>query len=151
MDPYKFLEDFEKKTSRMQEQLAESQEAFANARSEASSPDGAVTVVVAGGGSIESLKLSPKAVQLSHTVLADQIMSTIRSAQVGAARAVQDSMRPIIGDGEAASFLDEQVERGIAQIQQSEHAPGTEPTRSTVEDIDLDDFDDDWDPRGGRR
>ncbi|WP_187352048.1 YbaB/EbfC family nucleoid-associated protein [Allosaccharopolyspora coralli] len=152
MDPHKFLADFERKSEQMQQQLAESQEQLASARSEVTSSDGTVTVTVAGGGGIESLTLSPKATQLAHTVLADRIMDTIRQAQVEAARSVQESMRPLLGDGEGMDFLTEQVDQGIARMQRSEHAPGTEPRRSAVEDIELDwdDDEDDWDERGGR-
>lgn len=150
MDPYRFLEDFERRTNQVQEQLEQSQEALAGARSEATSPDGAVSVTVAGGGSIESLKLSPNAMRQGHDELGRAIIETIRTAQAQAARAVQESMRPLLGDGEAMSFLTEQVEAGIAQRNAAGEAPSS-PRRSGVEDIELDDDFDDWEPRGGRR
>ncbi|RCW45075.1 DNA-binding protein YbaB [Halopolyspora algeriensis] len=153
MDPYQFLADFENKTTRMQQQLERSQEALAGASSRATSDDGTVTVTVAGGGSIESLELGPKAMELGHTKLASTIMATIRRAQQQAAREVQESMRPLLGDGEAMNFLGEQVEAGIARLQPDEEESGqdTGSRRESVSEMDLghDDGDDDWD--GGHR
>ncbi|MDR7301013.1 YbaB/EbfC family nucleoid-associated protein [Haloactinomyces albus] len=154
MDPYKFLEDFENKAGQMQQQLEQSQEAFANARSRASSDDGSVTVAVAGGGSIESLDLGPKAMELGHTKLASTIMATIRKAQEQAAREVQESMRPLLGDGAAMSFLNEQVEAGIARLQpDEEESAGTGSRRGEAPEMDLgrNDWDDDWDGGDRRR
>lgn len=95
----------------MQEQLEQSQEAMANARGEVTSEDGTVTVAVAGGGSFQSIDLTPKSLELGHTKLASTITATIHKAQSEAARAVQESMRPLLGDGDAMSFLGEQVGR----------------------------------------
>lgn len=153
MDPYQFLEDFERKASEMQQQLEQSQEAMANARSEASSDDGTVTVTVAGGGSIQSIDLTPKALELGHTKLASTIMSTIHKAQAQAAREVQESMRPLLGDGDAMSFLGEQVEAGIARLQPEEESEQA-PRRGNAPEMDIepDDYDD-WNQRrrGGRQ
>ncbi len=85
MDPYQYLAGFESKANRMQEQLEQSQEAFSNARGEASSSDGSVTVTVAGGGGIESIDLTARSLELGHTKLASTIMETIRQAQSQAA------------------------------------------------------------------
>ena len=110
-----------------------------------------MTVVVAGGGSIESLELGPKSTQLGHEALGRLIIETIRTAQAQAARAVQESMRPLLGDGEAMSFLTEQVEAGIARADAA--GEPREPRRPAVQDMDLGDYDefDDWNQRGGRR
>jgi DNA-binding protein YbaB len=155
VDPYQFLDDFENKAKQMQQQLAQSEEAFANARSEASSPDGSVTVVVAGGGAIESLQLSPKSVQLGHQELASKIIQTIRTAQTQAARAVEDSMRPLLGEGEGMNFLSEQVAAGIAKADAAPEPTENAPAQRgrAAQEVDLDEFDDEWDDwgRGGRR
>lgn len=149
MDPYSFLEDFERTAEQMQQQLAQSQEAFDNARGEARSSDGSVTVIVAGGGSIETLRLSPAAMKLGHEALARSIIETIRSAQAQAAHAVQDSMRPLLGEGAGMDFLSEQVEAGIAKADAAGAAP---ERRESLPEVDIDEDDpDDWDPRGGRR
>ncbi len=156
VDPYQFLEDFERKASEMQQQLEQSQEAMANARSEASSDDGTVTVAVAGGGSIQSIDLTPKSLELGHTKLASTIMATIHKAQAQAARELQESMRPLLGDGDAMSFLGEQVEAGIARLQPEDDDPGDSPARrqgnAPEMDVAVDDYDD-WNQRrrGGRQ
>lgn len=157
MDPYQFLEDFERKASQMQEQLEQSQEAMANARSEATSEDGTVTVTVAGGGSIQSIDLTPKSLELGHTKLASTIMATIHQAQSEAARAVQESMRPLLGDGDAMSFLGDQVEAGIAKLQpdsEEDESESAASRRGTAPEFDVepDDYDD-WNQRrrGGRQ
>lgn len=115
-DPHQHLADFEQHLQRAQQQVDAIQTAFRDARTTATSPDGAVTVTVASGGRIESLQLSPKADSLGHTALGATIMTTIRKAQVDAARMIEETVRPVLGDGEGMSFLREQVEQGIAAI-----------------------------------
>lgn len=157
-DPFRFLEEFEGKANRLQEQLEQSQAALAESSSEVSSSDGAVTVTVAGGGSIRSLDLTPKAMELGRTKLASTIMETIHKAQAQAARDVQESMRPLLGEGEAMSFLTEQVEAGIARMQPDEDPQGDQPRSAAGRagnDVKQEDNLDDWDweqqrKRGGR-
>ncbi|MFJ5990633.1 YbaB/EbfC family nucleoid-associated protein [Lentzea sp. NPDC092896] len=115
-DPHAFLANFEQRLQQAQEQANAIQTAFRESRTEAQSPDGSVIVTVGSGGRIESLQLTPRADDLGHTTLGRTIMDTIRYAQVEAARKIEDTMRPILGDGEGMAFLREQVERGIAVI-----------------------------------
>ncbi|MBP2326178.1 DNA-binding protein YbaB [Kibdelosporangium banguiense] len=109
-DPHQYLADFENQLQSMKQQVDQVQNAFAEARAEARSADGAVTVVAAAGGRIEALSLSPKADSISHTTLATSILDTIRRAQAEAARKVEESMRPLLGQA-SQDFLHEQVLR----------------------------------------
>lgn len=115
-DPHQYLANFEQQLQQAQQQVDAIQSAFRDARTTATSPDGAVTVTVASGGRIESLQLTPKAIDLGHAALGATIMNTIRKAQVDAARMIEETVRPVLGDGEGMSFLRDQVERGIATI-----------------------------------
>lgn len=152
MDPHRYLEDFEKKAEQLQRQLEASQEAMHNARGQATSPDGSVEVSAGIGGAIEELRLTPKAMQLGHDALGRLIIDTIRTAQAQAAQAAQESMRPMLGDGEAMNFLSEQVESGIAKADAA-GTPQEQSRRPAAPSIELDEYDefDDWNPRGGRR
>ncbi|MBA8825369.1 DNA-binding protein YbaB [Saccharopolyspora lacisalsi] len=150
MDPYQYLADFESKANQMQEQLEQSQEAFSNARGEASSSDGSVTVTVAGGGGIESIDLTARSLELGHTKLASTIMETIRQAQSQAARQVEESMKPLLGDGEAMNFLSEQVEASIARMQPDDEdsaASGGRP--GSADEAEPDEYDE-WQQRRRR-
>jgi DNA-binding protein YbaB len=115
-DPHQYLASFEQRLQQAQEQANAIQTAFRESRTEAQSPDGSVIITVGSGGRIESLQLTPRADDLGHTALARTIMDTIRRAQVEAARKIEDTMRPLLGEGEGMAFLREQVEQGIAVI-----------------------------------
>jgi DNA-binding protein YbaB len=119
-DPHQYLAEFESRLQTMKQQVDQVQNAFTEARAEARSPDGAVTVVAAAGGRIESLSLSPKADSISHTTLATSILDTIRRAQADAARKVEESMRPLLGQA-GQDFLHEQVLKAT----EPEAEPGT--------------------------
>jgi DNA-binding protein YbaB len=128
-DPHQYVANFEQQLQRVQQQADAIQAAFRESRTEVRSPDGAVTVTVASGGRIESLQLTPKAVDLGHTALGRTIMETIRRAQVEAARKIEESMRPLLGDGASMNFLREQVEQGIAAIDPAGTVTPEPPTR----------------------
>ncbi|MEU7481804.1 YbaB/EbfC family nucleoid-associated protein [Lentzea sp. NPDC042327] len=115
-DPYEYLASFEQRLAQAQEQATAIQTAFRDSRTEAHSPDGSVAVTVGSGGRIESLHLTPRADDLGHTTLARTIMDTIRRAQVEAARKIETTLQPVLGDGEGMAFLREQIDRGIAVI-----------------------------------
>lgn len=115
-DPQQYLANFEQQLQRAQQQADAIKDAFRESRTEVRSPDGAVTITVGSGGRIESLQLTPKAIDLGHTALGRTIMETIRKAQIDAARKIEEQMRPLLGEGEGMNFLREQVEAGIAVI-----------------------------------
>lgn len=115
-DPHQYLANFELRLQQAQEQANAIQTAFRESRTKAQSPDGSVIITVGSGGRIESLQLTPRADDLGHNALARTIMDTIRRAQVEAARKIEDTMRPLLGDGEGMAFLHEQIQQGIAVI-----------------------------------
>ncbi|GAA3850319.1 YbaB/EbfC family nucleoid-associated protein [Saccharothrix violaceirubra] len=129
-DPHRYLADFEQQLQQARQRIEAVNAAFRAARTTSTSRDGAVTVTVASGGRIESLRLTPKAIELGYATLAATITDTIRTAQVGAARMIEDAVRPVLGDGEGMDFLREQVERGITAID-STAAPTDRPARKT--------------------
>lgn len=141
-DPHAFLANFEQRLHQAQEQANAIQTAFRESRTEAQSPDGAVIVTVGSGGRIESLQLTPRADDLGLTALGRTIMDTIRRAQVEAARKIEDTMRPLLGDGEGMAFLREQVEQGIAVIDPAGTVkePKPAPGRPAPPQGDDDDF-----------
>ena len=71
-------------------------------------------------GGAEVLVVSSGAIALGRTIL-----DTIRRAQVDAARKIEESVRPLLGDGESMRYLRDQVEQGIAVIDPG--APPAEP------------------------
>ncbi|ANZ35664.1 hypothetical protein BBK82_05795 [Lentzea guizhouensis] len=115
-DPYEYLATFEQRLTQAQDQANAIQTAFRDSRTEAQSPDGSVIITVGSGGRIESLQLTPRADDLGHTTLARTIMDTIRRAQVEAARKIETTLQPLLGDGEGMAFLREQIDQGIAVI-----------------------------------
>jgi DNA-binding protein YbaB len=141
-DPHQYLVNFEQRLQQAQEQANAIQTAFRESRTEAQSPDGSVIVTVGSGGRIESLQLTPRADDLGHTALGRTIMDTIRRAQVEAARKIEDTMRPLLGDGEGMAFLREQVEQGIAVIDPAGtvEEPKPAPGRPAPPQGDDDDF-----------
>lgn len=138
-DPHQYVERFEQQLQDAQRKADAIQGAFRDSRAEVRSPDGAVVVAVASGGRIESLQLTPKAMDLGHTTLGRTIMDTIRRAQVEAARKIEESVRPLLGDGESMRYLREQVEQGIAVIDPGA-PPAEPPTAKRPAKRDDDDF-----------
>lgn len=140
-DPHQYVEQFEHKLQKAQQQADAIQAAFRESRTEARSPDGAVAVAVASGGRIESIQLAPKAMDLGHTSLGRTIMDTIRRAQVDAARKIEESMRPLLGDGASMDFLRDQVEQSIVAIDPAgEVTPEAPPRPKRPAPGDDDDF-----------
>ncbi|MCE6994843.1 YbaB/EbfC family nucleoid-associated protein [Saccharothrix sp. S26] len=138
-DPHQYVERFEQQLQDAQRKADAIQGAFRESRAEARSPDGAVVVAVASGGRIESLQLTPKAMDLGHTALGRTIVDTIRRAQVEVARKVEESVRPLLGDGESMRYLREQVEQGIAVIDPVA-PPAASPTPQRPATRDDDEF-----------
>lgn len=139
-DPHQYVERFEQQLQDAQRKADAIQGAFRESRTEARSPDGAVAVTVASGGRIESLQLTPKAMDLGHTSLGRTIVETIRRAQVESARKIEDSMRPLLGDGDSMRFLSDQIEQGIAKIDPAAPPPEPPPAARRPPTGDDDDF-----------
>jgi DNA-binding protein YbaB len=133
-DPHQYVDRFEQRLQEARQKANAISTAFRESRSVAQSPDGAVVVTVASGGRIDDVQLTPKAMDLGHSALSRTIMTTLRTAQVEAARAMEESMRPLLGDGASMEFLREQVERSIVRTDPTA-APET-PRRGPDDDFD---------------
>ncbi|SMC72571.1 YbaB/EbfC family nucleoid-associated protein [Kibdelosporangium aridum] len=77
---------------------AQLKEKMAELKGSARNSDGSVTVTVAPSGAILGLQLSPAAMTRTHTQLTQEILSTIRQATQQAATAMEDAVRPVLGD-----------------------------------------------------
>jgi DNA-binding protein YbaB len=129
-DPHQYLAQYENQLRDLQQQVDQAQNAFVEARAEARSSDGAVTVVAAAGGRIESLALSPKADSIGHAALATSILDTIRRAQADAAHKVEQAMGSLLGQA-GQDFLHETVLKATEPEQEER---GTRQPRHPSED-----------------
>ncbi|GAA1950378.1 hypothetical protein GCM10009754_18810 [Amycolatopsis minnesotensis] len=118
-----WLANYSGKIADIQRRAAEAQEQIKNMRARAESPDGAVKVVLAPGGRVENLELTPQAMSLGPDRLAAAIKQTIQKAHADAAGQTQAAVTPLVGDdSDAMEFLREQI--GAAQQEEEpEEAP----------------------------
>jgi DNA-binding protein YbaB len=135
-DPHQYLAQYEDQLRGMQQQVDQVRNAFAEARVEMHSPDGAVTVVAAAGGRIEALSLTPKADRIGHTALAVSILDTIHRAQAEAARQIEDTMRPLLGEA-GQDFLRQQVTQAVEPDTGSNITSTNRSTKSSDGDGDF--------------
>ncbi|AXB47774.1 hypothetical protein A4R43_39410 [Amycolatopsis albispora] len=140
-----WLADYTRRVGDIQRRAQETQEQIKNMRARASSSDGAVTVVLAPGGRLESLTLSPASVQLGHQRLAAAIQQTIQAAHADAAAQTQAALQPLVGESDAMEFLRDQVNTAIAEDPAApadqEQPPQQPPRRSDSGDSGDDDED----------
>lgn len=108
-DAQRWVQDYTRRVQDIQRRAEEVQEQINSTRAQASSPDGTVSVVLAPGGRLEKLDLTPDAMRLGHDRLADTIMQTVRSAHASAAAQTQDALRPLVGESDAMDFLREHI------------------------------------------
>ncbi|TQI94181.1 YbaB/EbfC DNA-binding family protein [Amycolatopsis cihanbeyliensis] len=123
-----WLADYTQRVGEIQRQAEQTQEQIKNVRGRAASPDGAVSVVLAPGGRLEKLDLSPRAMELGHQRLAATITQTIQAAHAQAAAQTQDALLPLVGESDAMDFLRDQMDTALAE------EPGTEPEPRPAED-----------------
>lgn len=127
-----WLANYSGKIADIQRRAAEAQEQIKNMRARAESPDGAVKVVLAPGGRVENLELTPQAMSLGPDRLAAAIKQTIQKAHADAAGQTQAAVTPLVGDdSDAMEFLREQIgaaqeEEEEAEAQPKPAAPGEE-------------------------
>ncbi len=96
------------------------------------SADGAVAVTVGPTGALQDLQLSPKAEGMKSAQLAQLILRTAQDAHRKVAEQVAQSVKPLIGDSEAMSFLE-------SQIPPAEEPAAAAPSRPARNDDDYDD------------
>lgn len=117
------LEDYTRRVGEIQRRAEQTQEELKTLRAQASSRDGSVTVVLAPGGRLEKLDLSPRVLQLGHRELAAVIMETIQAAHADAAGQTQAALRPLVGESPAMEFLRDQIGASLPDEDQQPEAP----------------------------
>jgi DNA-binding protein YbaB len=135
------LNDYVARIGEIQRQAEQTQEQIRSLRATASSQDDAVTVILAPGGRLERLTLTPKAMELGHERLASVIGDTIRAAHDDAAAQTQSALQPLVGDSQAMDFLRDQVVSARADDPSAPRAE--EEPRQRAGDHDDNDHDDD--------
>ncbi len=139
-----WLADYTRRVGDIQRRAEQTQEQIKNVRARAASEDGTVSVVLAPGGRLEKLELTPRALELGHDRLAATITRTIQAAHADAAAQTQDALLPLVGESDAMEFLREQV--GTALEEEPEPAAredeaGGRPRTSRGDDRDNDNDD----------
>ncbi|MGH3862118.1 YbaB/EbfC family nucleoid-associated protein [Actinokineospora sp.] len=92
---------------RFEEQAARAsalKESIAQLKGSARNGDGSVTVTVAPSGAVLGLQLGPAAMKMSHVQLTQEILGTIRQATQQAAAAMEQLVRPAVGEAQFAQF-----------------------------------------------
>ena len=90
--------DMVKQAQKVQKQMGELQEKFAEMRFEASSGGGMVKVVVDGKQRLKELKLSPEALKEKDvTLLEDLILTAVTEAQKVSEEQMQESIAKVTG------------------------------------------------------
>ncbi len=74
-----------------------------------------MSVVLAPGGRLESLTLTPNSLLLGHERLAATITETIRVAHAEAASQTQQALQPLVGGTQAMEFLREQIDTALEE------------------------------------
>lgn len=136
-----WLDDYTRRVAEIQQRAEQVQTDIKSMRARASSPDGTVSVVLAPGGRLESLDLTPKALEAGHQRLAKIIADTVRAAHDDAATQTQEALRPLVGDSPAMDFLRDHIEAA----RQDDPAAGSSEQRPARRPG----SDDDDEPHGG--
>ncbi|MFI9388599.1 YbaB/EbfC family nucleoid-associated protein [Kutzneria sp. NPDC052558] len=124
MDANVWLRDYQQDIQNRLARAEQVKEMVNSATGSSRSADGAVLVTVGPTGALQDLQLSPKADSLSSTQLAQLILRTAREAHRKVAEQMAQSVKPLIGDSEAMSFLE-------SQIPPAEEPPAAAPERPT--------------------
>ncbi|MFD2396414.1 YbaB/EbfC family nucleoid-associated protein [Prauserella oleivorans] len=103
------LADYTRRVEEIQRRAEQTQEQIKNLRARSVSQDGTVEVVLAPGGRLERLTLSPRSLSLGHERLAATIMQTIQAAHADAAAQTQEALQPLVGGTRAMEFLQDQI------------------------------------------
>ena len=115
-DPHAWLQQYGQRLEEMKARGEQVRTALQRATGRAVSPDGAVTVVVGADGRVDSIQLSPRIRDISHTALGPAIVETIHRAQADLGRVVEETVQPILGKGEAMQFLREQIAQATSSL-----------------------------------
>ena len=110
MDPNQIVASYENEVAELAGRAEEAKERISQLSGTASSPDGAVTVTVGGGGALRNVSFGPRADEMPKERLAAAIMATAQKAQAQASQQILAIMSPLIGeDSDAMRFVREQI------------------------------------------
>jgi DNA-binding protein YbaB len=110
VDPNQIVASYEQEIAGIAARAEEAKEKIKNLSGTASSPDGAVTVTVNGGGALQDISFGREVDDLPRAQLAATIMTTARKAQAQASRQILAIMGPLVGeDSDAMRFVKEQI------------------------------------------
>lgn len=128
------LEDYTRRVGEIQRRAEQTQEDLKNLRARAASRDGSVNVVLAPGGRLEKLDLSPSAMQLGHRELAATITQTIQAAHADAAGQTEAALRPLVGESQAMDFLRDQIGASLAEDEEQQPEAPSRPANDDDDD-----------------
>lgn len=143
-----WLTDFQNKIEQLEQEAQQTQEQVRELRGQASSADGTVSVVLAPGGKLDELTLSPRAMELGPQKLAAVIKQTVQAAHADAAGQTENMLESMLGDTDAMSFFREQLnpetkdDQDTAAASRSSSGAGNDDARQTPDRGD-DDTDED--------
>jgi DNA-binding protein YbaB len=110
MNPNQLVDSYQQEIAELAGRAEEARDRIKSLVGEASSPDGAVTVTVNGGGALQGISFGARADQLPKERLAAEIMAAVRRAQARASQQVLAIMGDLVGEDSAAMrFVEEQI------------------------------------------
>lgn len=136
MDANAFLRDYQQDVRSRLARAEQVKERIDAAAGSSRSADGAVLVTVGPTGALQDLQLTPKAENMTSAQLAQLILRTAREAHRKVAEQIAQSVKPLIGDSEAMSFLESQI------------PPAEEPSQPAQDGQSRPRWDDDHDDNG---
>jgi DNA-binding protein YbaB len=98
MDELDPLREAAKTLAERQSHLNEVQERLRIVKGRAQSEDGRITVEVGPTGTVEALKLDPRAMRMASEELAETIVALAKQATNDAAAQTQEAMKPLLGE-----------------------------------------------------
>jgi DNA-binding protein YbaB len=137
VDPNQIVASYEQEIAGIAARAEEAKEKIKNLNGTASSPDGAVTVTVNGGGALQNISFGREADDLPRAQLAAAIMTTARKAQAQASQQILAIMGPLVGeDSDAMRFVKEQIPSPEEPEDDDGYAPpaDTYPGQQALED-----------------
>lgn len=138
MDPKQLVDSYTQDVSQLAARAAEAREQIRQLAGTASSQDGAVTVMVNGGGALQSLAFGPAADEMPRARLADMVMTTARRAQAQASQQILAIMEPLVGaDSDAMRFVEEQIPSAEMPAEPAENELSDYPGGQALNDEDL--------------
>jgi DNA-binding protein YbaB len=110
VDPNQIVASYQTEIAELAARAEEAKDRIKHIAGTATSPDGAVTVTVNGGGALRDISFGDRAEQLPKAALAAAVMATAQRAQAQASQQLLAIMGPLVGeDSDAMRFVQEQI------------------------------------------